>query len=176
MTRPDRRDEPEAPVVVGRISGVYGVRGWVKVFSYTDPRENVLGYPEWWLGKGERRRRLRVLDGRSQGKTVIAALESVEDRDAASEWIGAEIAVERASLPDPGEGQYYWTDLIGLEVRDGHGQRLGRIGQMLETGAHDVMVVEREAGEDLLIPFVIDETVKTVRPESGCVVVDWEWD
>lgn len=162
-------------VALGRISGVHGIRGWVKVFSYTDPRENVLCYPEWWLIRGRERRLVRVRDGRAGGRTITAALESIEDRDAAEEWVGAEIAVERSSLPEPGEGEFYWADLIGLEVRDSRGERLGRVGQMLETGAHDVMVVERGEGEDLLIPFVIDRIVKAVRLEEGCIVVDWEW-
>lgn len=162
-------------VALGRISGVHGIRGWVKVFSYTDPRENVLSYPEWWLLRGRERRLVRVQEGRAGGRTITAALESIEDRDAAEEWVGAEIAVERSSLPDPGEGEYYWADLIGLEVRDGRGERLGRVGRMLETGAHDVMVVERGEGEDLLIPFVIDRIVQAVRLKEGCIVVDWEW-
>jgi 16S rRNA processing protein RimM len=167
--------DAEELIALGRISGVHGVRGWVKVFSYTDPRENVLGYPEWWLTRGRERRLFRVRDGRAGGRTIIAELESIEDRDAAEAWVGAEIAVERSSLPDPAEGEYYWADLIGLEVRDSRGERLGRIGQMLETGAHDVMVIGREEGDDLLIPFVIDEIVKAVRLEEGCIVVDWEW-
>jgi 16S rRNA processing protein RimM len=175
VARPDRAEEPRDPVVLGRVSGAHGVRGWVKVYSYTDPRENVLDYPDWWLFQGRRKRRFRVIEGRPHGKTVIAALESVDDRDAASEWIGAEIVVERDSLPDPGEGQFYWAELIGLDVRDGRGEHLGRIRQLLETGAHDVMVIERGAGEDLLIPFVFGRTVKAVLPENGCVVVDWEW-
>jgi len=162
-------------VSLGRISGVHGVRGWVKVFSYTAPRENVLSYPEWWLIRGRRRRLFRLQDGRAGGRTIVAALESIEDRDAAEAWIGAEIAVARSSLPDPGEGQYYWADLIGLEVRDGAGERLGRVERMLETGAHDVMVIEREEDEDLLIPFVVDEIVKAVRLDEGHIVVDWNW-
>jgi len=162
-------------VILGRISGVHGIQGWVKVFSYTEPRENVLSYPEWWLTSGRERRLVRLREGRAGGRTIIAALESIEDRDEAEAWIGAEIAVERSSLPDPAEGEYYWADLIGLEVRDSRGERLGRVGRMLETGAHDVMVVERGEGEDLLIPFVIDRIVKAVRPEEGCIVVDWEW-
>ncbi len=164
-----------APITLGQISGVYGILGWVKVFSYTNPRENVLAYPRWWLSRGRERRLVRVRDGRAEGRTIIAALESIEDRDTAEEWVGAEIAVERSSLPEPGEGEYYWADLIGLDVRDSRGERLGRVGQMLETGAHDVMVVERGEGEDLLIPFVVDRIVKLVRLNEGCIVVDWEW-
>ncbi len=167
--------DPATLVTVGRISGVHGIRGWVKVFSYTDPRENVLSYPEWWLTRGRERRVFRVRDGGSAGRTIVATLESIEDRDAAQEWIGAEIAVERSRLPDPGEGQYYWADLVGLEVRDSRGERLGRVERMLETGAHDVMVVGREEGEDLLIPFVVDGIVQAVCLEEGRIVVDWEW-
>jgi 16S rRNA processing protein RimM len=167
--------DPRALVTVGRITGVHGVRGRVKVFSYTDPRDNVLSYPEWWLTRGRERRLFRVRDGHSGGRTITAALESIEDRDAAEAWIGAEIAVERSSLPDPGEGQYYWADLVGLEVCDGRGERLGSIERMLETGAHDVMVVRREEGDELLIPFVVGEIVQAVRLEEGRVVVDWEW-
>lgn len=168
-------DDRETTVALGRISGVFGVNGWVKVFSYTEPRENVVSYREWWLEKAGRKRRFRVTDGRPQGRTIVAKLEEVDDRDEASAWVGADILVDRSSLPSLPNGEFYWADLVGLEVRDARGGTIGRLAQMLETGAHDVMCVECERGEEILIPFVFDETVIEVCPAEGYLVVDWEW-
>ena len=168
-------DDAAALVALGRISSVYGVKGWVKVFSYTHPRENVLGYREWWLEKEGREQRFRVAEGRPQGRTIVAKLEGLEDRDQAMAWVGAEILVRRTSLPPLREGEFYWADLLGLEVRSAAGEPIGRVAQMLETGAHDVMRVECDRGEDILIPFVFDETVTEVNPAEGYLVIDWEW-
>lgn len=154
---------------------MYGVKGWVKVFSYTAPRENLVRYPEWWLLRDGDRHRMRLVEARPQGQTIVAKLDTLRDRDEAAEWIGAQIAVPRSSMPEPDEGEYYWVDLIGLEVRDVAGERIGRIGQMLETGAHDVMVIERDLGDDLLIPFAVDDVVTEVCLDGGYLVVDWEW-
>ncbi len=168
-------DDSETTVALGRVSGVFGVNGWVKVFSYTEPRENVVSYREWWLEKAGRKQRFRVTDGRPQGRTIVAKLDELDDRDEASAWVGADILVDRSSLPTLPTGEFYWADLVGLEVRDARGETIGRLAQMLETGAHDVMCVERAGGEEVLIPFVFDETVTEVHPAEGFLVVDWEW-
>lgn len=174
MSGPDAR-EAGRQVTVGRVSGVFGVRGWVKVYSYTDPPENVLSYREWWLWREASGSRLQVREGRLQGRAIIVRLEGIEDRERAAEWVGATVAVEREALPPPEPGCYYWADLLGLEVRDLRGRGIGRIERLLETGAHDVLVVSAPTGDEILIPFVVGEIVHRVCPQEGYVEVDWEW-
>lgn len=160
-------------VPLGWVSGVFGVQGWVKVHSHTEPRERILEYGPWRLKEDDGDwREVAVLDGRRQGRTVVACLEGVEDRDQARALNGAEIAVPRDRLPPPGEGEYYWTDLEGLSVATLEGRELGRVEHLFRTGANDVMVV---AGErERLIPFVLDTFVRDVDFEAGLIRVDWD--
>jgi 16S rRNA processing protein RimM len=172
------------PVILGRVSGLYGVKGWVRVFSYTEPRDALLDYRHWLLRSGGDWSEIAVVDGRRQGKSVVARLAGIEDRDAAEAWLGADIAVARERMPPVGEGQYYWADLEGLEVRHRDGRILGRVANMLATGANDVMVVQpgeqaEAAGrgtQDILIPFVPEIYILRVDTEEGVIDVDWEWD
>lgn len=172
------------PVVLGRVSGLYGVKGWVRVYSYTEPRGALLDYRHWLLRADEAWTEKAVIDGRRQGKALVARLAGIEDRDQAGEWVGADIAVPRESMPETGAGQYYWADLEGLRVRHRDGRILGRVAHMLATGAHDVMVVQpgegasaagRRAGE-ILIPFVPEIYILRVDTDEGVIDVDWEWD
>lgn len=160
-------------VPLGRISGVFGVDGWVKVFSYTEPREKILDYGPWHLKRNDGDwREVAVLDGRRQGETVVARLSGIDDRDQARALNDTEIAVTRDRLPPPGEGEYYWTDLEGLAVRTLEGRDLGRVEHLFRTGANDVMVV---AGErERLIPFVLDRFVRAVDFDAGVIRVDWD--
>ncbi|MBT8079836.1 MAG: ribosome maturation factor RimM [Gammaproteobacteria bacterium] len=164
----------DKPIVLGRISGLYGVKGWVKVFSYTDPREALLDYRECFIGRSGRWEPTTIAEGRRHGKTVVARLEPVQDRDAAAELIGADLAVPRSGLPEPPEGEYYWADLEGLRVVHKDGRELGTVSSLLTTGAHDVLVV---AGDnEILVPFVPGRTVLDVDLGEGLIQVDWEWD
>ncbi len=168
--------------MLGRISGLYGVKGWLRLYSYTEPREALLAYESWLLRVDTEWLWMAVADGRRQGKAVVARLAGIDDRDAAARFIGADVAVPRAELPEAEVGRYYWADLIGLEVRKSNGQRLGTVAHMLATGAHDVMVVHA-AGEapdaplrEVLIPFVLDRYVLKVDGAARVIDVDWEWD
>jgi 16S rRNA processing protein RimM len=160
--------------VLGRISGVFGVRGWVKVHSYTDPREAVLDYEGWSLGHEGDWRPANVAEGQRHGKTVVVRIDGFDDRDQAATLIGEEIAVPRDALPETENGHYYWRDLEGLRVLRSDGSKLGTVAYMLETGAHDVMVVKGEV--ERLIPFVYDEVIVDVDLAKGVITVDWEWD
>lgn len=165
-------EREQARVPLGYVSGVHGLQGWVKIHSWTSPRAAILEYRPWLVG--EEREAVEIIEGREQGKILVARLPGVSDRDQAEAWVGKEIAVLREQLPEPEEQQWYWADLVGLEVINTDGDRLGRIEKMMETGANDVMVVSGE--RELLIPFVPGVYVISVDLEAGSVIVDWQRD
>ena len=162
------------PVLLGRVSGLFGVRGWVKVYSYTNPRWAVLDYGPWWIGRDGLWRQLPLAEGQRHGKNVIARLDGCADRDQATELLGCDIAVAPDALPEPDDGHYYWHDLVGLEVVHRDGTGLGRVAYLMETGANDVLVTEGE--QERLIPFVPGKVVLDVDLAAGVIRVDWDWD
>ncbi|MEX2123151.1 MAG: ribosome maturation factor RimM [Woeseia sp.] len=166
------------PVILGRVSGLYGVKGWVRVFSYTERADRLLGYRRWLLRLDDGWTAKTLAEGRIHGKSLVARLADIEDRDGAAGLVGADIAVARETLPAIGEGEYYWADLEGLQVRHRDGRTLGRVARMLATGANDVMVVQADGEPDreILIPFVPVRYVLGVDPDEGVIDVDWEWD
>jgi 16S rRNA processing protein RimM len=161
-------------VLVGRISGLFGVNGWVKVFSYTEPRDNIVRYRRWRLLRAGDERRIDVVSGSSHGHSVVVKLHGVHDRDAAAGLIGAHIAVGLDQLDPLPDGDYYWAQLLGLEVVDLQERILGTVGHLLRTGAHDVLVLEGE--RQRLIPFVRDRVVKDIDLGAGVIRVDWSPD
>ena len=157
-------------VCVGHILGSQGIKGWVRIFSNTSPRENIVSYSPWFIEQGSVQKATAV-QGRRQGKNVLARLEGIEDRTQADELTGCRIFINPQQLPRLEAGEYYWSDLVGLAVETVQGQPLGVIASMMETGADDVMVL---AGErERLIPFVIDQIVREVDLENQRLVVDW---
>jgi len=164
-------DTPER-IALGRINGHFGVKGWVKIYSYTKPREQIVAYPTWWLRLGREWRSIKVLEGKAQAKTVIARLEGIDSREQAEVLIGAEIAINRDQLQPVAEGEYYWVDLIGLQVETLSGESLGVVEDLMETGANDVLVIRGE--RERLIPFVQGQFVKEVDLKAGKMRVDWD--
>jgi 16S rRNA processing protein RimM len=162
------------PLILGRISGLYGVKGWVKVHSYTAPREAILKYESWLLEQNGVWRETSVAEGRKQGKTIVARLDDVTDRDVAATYVGTTIGVARADLPETDSGEYYWTDLEGLQVVHTDGRVLGKVAYILATGANDVLVVQGD--QEILVPFVKDDVIKDVDLAKGIINVDWDWD
>jgi 16S rRNA processing protein RimM len=166
----DQRDQKLVPL--GFISGIHGIKGWVKIHSFTSPRAAILGYQPWLLG--ENHKSVSIEEGKQQGKTIVASLPGVEDRERARELVGMDIAIVRDQLPETDGESYYWTDLVGLAVETRDGVELGHVMRMMETGAHDVMVVKGD--RERLIPFVPGRFVINVNLEAGKLVVDWEPD
>jgi len=160
-------------VTLGRVSGLFGVKGWVKVHSYTEPRDSILGFRHWALQGETGSRLMLVAEGRKHGKSVVVRFEGIEDRDAAAELLETQIRVPRDKLPEPPAGEYYWADLEGLQVVHCDGRVLGRVGYLLATGANDVLVVQGE--EEILIPFVAGQVIRSVDLTNGVINVDWEW-
>lgn len=161
-------------IELGKISGVFGVKGWVKVHSFTDPRESIVDYPNWQILQKGRWREVQLEGGSRQGKTVIAKIEGMDDRDEAMLLMGCKIAIRSDQLDDLNEHEYYWRDLEGLQVINTEGIDLGKVSQMMETGANDVMVVEGD--QERLIPFTLNHTVQKVDLAAGVVTVDWDAD
>ena len=159
---------------IGKITGVFGVKGWVKVFSDTAPKENILAYSPWYLEKGNENKLVKVINGRLQGKAIVAQLEDIDDRDQAELLAGWDISIAREQLPSISADEYYWSDLIGLKVSTIDNQDLGVVDYLLETGANDVLVIKGD--RERLIPFLQDQTVLKIDLEAGEIKVDWDPD
>jgi 16S rRNA processing protein RimM len=164
--------ERENTVGVGKISGVFGVKGWLKIFSYTSPKENILNYSPWLLKKAGDEKTVEIADGHLHGSGVIAQIKGVNDRNQAETLLGYEIFIRREQLPATSEGEYYWSDLIGLEVVTTEGVVLGIVDSLLETGANDVLIVKGE--RERAVPFIQGWTVVKVDTDAGRIVVDWD--
>ena len=165
-------------LIVGKVVGLSGVQGWIKLESYTEPRMRIFAYQPWLLSKGELSkgadgREISGAHGREQGKGMIATLPGISDRDAAAALVGSEIRVPRSVLPKAKHGEYYWTDLEGMEVVAVDGTTLGRVSHLFATGANDVLVA-RDGERERLIPFVLDQFVHSVDLDKRRITVDWD--
>lgn len=164
-------------IILGQINGIYGVQGWVKVFSHTDPRQNILNYSPWLIKINRVWRSFDVKDGRTQqgGKLVVAQIEGIADREQARTFMGCEIAILPEQLPEVTEG-YYWMQLLDCDVFLPDGTLLGQVTELVETGVHDVLRVEKTAelgkGSEL-IPFVMERFILNVDIETKTIQVDW---
>jgi 16S rRNA processing protein RimM len=165
-------------VMVGRVSGIFGVQGWVKIHSFTQPVENIFRYRPWRLRQENQSEKTandyEVVDSRRQGKGLVAQFSGIDDRDKAVALVGAEIFVERRQFAGTRPGEHYWADLVGLPVETVDGQPLGVVDSLLATGANDVMVVEGDRRH--LVPFIAGQVVKDVDMDAGKIVVEWDPD
>jgi 16S rRNA processing protein RimM len=154
---------------MGRVAGSYGVRGWIKVVPGGGVREDLPGVRQWWIG-GEP---YRVAEAKVHSGTVVAKLDGVETREQALLLKGAKVSVARAALPEAEAGHYYLADLVGLEVVNEQGERLGTVKQWTTNGAQDVMELAGERTR--LIPWV-SAIVRSVDLAGKRIVVDWSAD
>ena len=167
-------------LIVGKITGCYGLKGWVKIHAYTEPQENFLEFGAWRI---KRRGQLEAIEfdrGKRQGKGLVAHIVGVDDRTLAESFRGLEVVVAADALPQLEEGDYYWRDLQGLQVwcREGNDRvLLGTVDHLIETGANDVLVVAPCEGSidqrERLIPYLPDNSVTGVDLASGVIEVDW---
>ncbi|HJU49307.1 MAG TPA: ribosome maturation factor RimM [Pseudogulbenkiania sp.] len=159
---------------MGYVRGAFGVRGWVKIHTDTESADSLFDYPVWWLGRDGQWSSYRFEDGLVQPKSLAAKLEGVDSRELAEAMRGMQIAIPRSEFPETAEDEYYWSDLIGLDVVDKDGQRFGQVAELMETGANDVLVV-REGKREWLIPFV-GQFVLDVNLAAKRITVDWNLD
>lgn len=167
-------------LVVGAINGVYGIKGWIKVYSYTSPIEQILQYQPWTLVKGSKRTELEVSEGKIQGKGVIALPKGFETRSQAESLIGYEVRVASTKLADLPEGEFYWHELEGMQVINEAGELLGEVEKLIETGANDVLVIQATTDSiddrERLIPFVMEVIVQEVDEAARKIRVVWQSD
>jgi len=163
-------------LLLGKIVGVFGVEGWVKLESYADPRTRIFKYRPWFVTgvQGGVEKEFDEVEGHAQGKGIIARLPGITDRDAAMGLLGAEIRILRSALPKAKRGEYYWTDLEGLAVRNTTGIEFGKVSHLFATGANDVLVVRDGEGRERLIPFVTGQVVREIDLDAGSIVVEWD--
>lgn len=160
-------------ILMGRIHGAFGVRGELKLESFSDPPDAIFRYRPWTLRTAQgAERELEGARGRSTAKGIVMQLPGVEDRDAAEALRGGEIFVPRSALPPPKPGQYYWVDLEGLRVVNTGGVDFGTVSHLFSTGANDVLVAQGD--RERMIPFLEPDYVVSVDFEAGVVTVDWD--
>lgn len=172
---------PEDLILVGYVSGAYGIHGWVRIRPYSADADALLTAKTWWLDKPE----LHDVDSmqvKIHGEDVVAQLMGVSGRDAAEALKGATVQISRSHFPVLSDDEYYWLDLIGLEVENLQGEHLGMVRDLMDNGAHPILrvqvpaVAEQEKpSPEMLIPFV-DQFVKTVDRSAKKITVDWGLD
>jgi 16S rRNA processing protein RimM len=166
-------------IIVGKIGAPYGVKGWVKINSFTHIAEDIFGYAPWQLnGNGMNNQEIQIDQWRTQGKGLVAKLVGVDSRDDAEQVKNAEISVPTSVLPEL-EDDFYWKDLIGMQVVTDKGYDLGVVKDMFETGANDVMLVKAKTNDafgqkERLLPFLHDQVVLNVDKQAKSITVDWD--
>jgi len=160
-------------ITLGYIGGVFGIKGWVKVFSYTRPKSGILDYPLWYINK----RPVKVLAGHPQGQGIVAQLEGLTDRNQAALLTKQTIQIKDEQLADLDNETFYWSELLDLDVFNIDGVLFGQVKELMETGANDVMLVEDKNGKHKrLIPWVWDIVIQSVDLEQQKIIVDWATD
>lgn len=167
-------------LVLGRITSTFGVKGWVKIYSYTQPKENIFSYQPWQINLAGQKQHLTVTQGKVHGKSLIAKLEGIDTPEAAQMYLGQNLSVAASALPPLEEGNYYLSQLLNLSVINLHQETLGKVSGFIETGANPVMQVKPCTGsldkQARLIPLVLPQIVTEVNLEAGYLKVDWHAD
>ena len=170
----DRNSTADSPLVMGRITRPHGIKGWLNIATYTDLPENLLEYRPWYLHRQGRWQAAELVNGRHHGKGLVVQLAGCNDRDAAEALKGTEIGIYRDQLPESDNDEYYWSDLVGLQVITQDNRVLGIVDHLIETGANDVLVVTGE--QEYLVPFIQGQVVEAVDLEAREIRVDWDPD
>lgn len=162
-------------VLLGRVLGAFGVRGELKIDSFTQPKSAILKYQPWIMRDAKSpQRELAHARGRDTAKGLVATFPGVTDRDAAEALRGTDIYAPRSALPPPKPGEYYWVDLEGLRVVNLEGADFGTVSHLFSTGANDVLVARGD--RERMIPFLEPDFITSVNFDSGVVTVDWDAD
>ncbi len=169
----------ETKIILGKIGAVYGVKGWLKIHSFTGETEAILDYFPWSLKLGNKTQSVEITDWRKHNKGLIVKAAGLDDRDDAQALVGSEILVSEAVLPELPEGEFYWRDLIGMSVVTTNGYDLGTVSEMMETGANDILVVKANPNDgfskkERLIPYLFEQVIISVDAHTKHICVDWD--
>ena len=170
----DSNSSEDEVLVMGRIASPFGVRGWLRVNAFTALADNLLDYSPWYLKLKGQWQAIEPLAGRHHGKGLVVQLKTCHDRDAAAALTGTDIGIYRSQLPAVEADEYYWSDLMGMQVVTNDNQVLGVVDHLLETGANDVIVVKGE--HEYLVPYIKEQVVKSVDLEARIIRIDWDPD
>ncbi|KGJ91034.1 ribosome maturation factor RimM [Thalassotalea sp. ND16A] len=169
----------EKEVTLGKIGAVYGIKGWLKIHSFTDDPQAIFDYSPWVLSLGGKKQTVEVSEWRRHSNGLIAKFTDVNDRNDAQLRVSAEITVMSDLLPELPEGEFYWRDLIGMDVVNDSGYNLGTVTDIMETGSNDVLVVKANRTDafgkkERLIPYLDEQVIKNVSLASKQIDVDWD--
>ena len=163
----------EKKLLVGKINGFFGLQGWVKVFSYTKPRVNILSYSPWSIDVDGELQKIEINNGREQSKTIVVHIKGIDTREDSQKFIGKDIYIDKEQLPKLKKGEYYWHELIGFEVFNQNKEKLGLVDYFVETGSNNVLVVKGK--KEHWIPY-IEPYLVSVDSINKVVSVDWDKD
>ncbi len=165
--------ENDKKLLIGKINGFFGLQGWVKVFSYTNPRTNILNYSPWTIRVDGNFQSIDITNGREQSKTIVAQIIGIDNREDSQKFIGQDIYINKEQLPELTQGEYYWHELIGFDVINKDEEQLGKVDYFVETGANDVLVVKGK--KEYWIPY-IEPFLVSIDSKNNKILVDWDKD
>lgn len=174
-------NKPDEDIVVGRLGAVYGIKGWLKVSSFTDYAEDIFSYNPWTIGRDKMWQKVNIVEWRKHNKGLIVKLENVDVREKAQLLTGMDIVISSVQLPELAENEFYWRDLVGLSVVNTAGYNMGIVKSLMETGSNDVIVVKANSNDafgatERLIPMIDNQVIKKVDMAEKCITVDWDAD
>ena len=172
-------EEVNKEIILGKVGAVYGIKGWLKIHSFTDEQEAILDYFPWSLKLGNKQQSVEIVDWRKHSNGLIVHVAGIDDRDVAQKLVGSEIIVNESVLSELPEGEFYWRDLIGMTVVTDKGYNLGQVSDIMETGANDVLVVKANIKDafgkkERLIPYLFEQVILSVSQEDKQICVDWD--
>ncbi|MBP2168017.1 16S rRNA processing protein RimM [Erwinia toletana] len=179
MSKQHAAKSPVQPLILGKMGGAYGIRGWLKVFSSTEDAESIFDYQPWFIQRAGQWQLIELEGWKRHNQDMIIKVKGIDDRDAAGLFTNCEIVVDSGQLPALDTGDYYWKDLIGCQVVTTQGYELGKVTELMETGSNDVLVVRANlkdafGAKERLIPFLDEQVIKNVDLTTGTIEVDWD--
>lgn len=159
---------------IGKVIGLHGVKGWLKILSFSSPPENIFNYKSLIISNKYINQIFHIEDSRKQGKKILIKLDNIDDRTSAESLKDSDIYIQRSDLPQLSEDTYYWEDLLGFNVFNQNNIKIGNVDSFIETGSNDVLIVKTAKNKNILIPFIMNKSIKVVNIESHCITVDWE--
>ncbi|MBT7754281.1 MAG: ribosome maturation factor RimM [Gammaproteobacteria bacterium] len=159
---------------IGKVIGLHGVKGWLKILSFSSPPENIFNYKSLIISNKYINQIFHIEDSRKQGKKILIKLDNIDDRTSAESLKESDIYIQRSDLPQLSEDTYYWEDLLGFNVFNQNNIKIGNVDSFIETGSNDVLIVKTAKNKNILIPFIMNKSIKVVNIESHYITVDWE--